>query len=205
MIQARHTAFYVRFFNFYSRLMIRSHFRRVRIIGNINADFMPVLMIGNHFSWWDGFFACYINQMILKKKFHIMMLEEQLRPRMFLNKAGAFSIRRGSRDALESLQYAAGLLSLPENLVVLYPQGEFESLYRYPVKFEKGIEKVSAMAGSSFEVVFYAALMDYFSYRKPSLSIYLKQVSHELSKSSVALEKAYNDFLNDCRSHQKPE
>jgi hypothetical protein len=51
------------------------------------------------------------------------MPEEQLATRMFLNKAGAFSIKPGSRSAIESLNYASSLLYEPENLVVVFPQG----------------------------------------------------------------------------------
>jgi 1-acyl-sn-glycerol-3-phosphate acyltransferase len=185
--------------------MIRSHFSRVRIISEIKASSNPVLMIGNHFSWWDGFIACYINREVFRKKLHIMMLEEQLRPRMFLNKAGAYSIKRGSRDALSSLNYTSNLLGQAENLVIIYPQGEFQSVYQYPVAFEKGIEFIAERIKREIQLVFYAALIDYFSERKPSLTIYLKQVPQSLAGSAPDLESAYNDFLKNCYSFQKPQ
>ena len=205
MIKARHKALYVKFFNFYSRWMIRWHFRKVRINGHVQNGSFPILMIGNHFSWWDGFIACYINEAVFRKKFHIMMLEEQLRPRMFLNRAGAYSIRRGSRDALETLKYTAGLLHDPGNLVVLYPQGELESIYGFPVKFEKGIEAIALKSATVYHLVFYSALLDYFSHRKPLLNIYLKEVPANVSLSVEALQSAYNDFLQECFAYQKPE
>jgi 1-acyl-sn-glycerol-3-phosphate acyltransferase len=205
MIPARHTSFHVRFFDFYSRWMIRSHFSRVRIISEIKASSNPVLMIGNHFSWWDGFIACYINREVFRKKLHIMMLEDQLKPRMFLNKAGAYSIKRGSRDALASLNYTSELLEKADSLVVMYPQGEFQSVYQYPVAFGKGIELVSKRTGREIQLVFYAALIDYFSERKPSLTIYLKEVPQSLAGTATGLESAYNDFLKNCYSRQKPQ
>lgn len=205
MIKAHHKAFYVRFFNFYSRWMLGLQFRKIQIIGNVNTGPAPLLMIGNHFSWWDGFIACYINRTVFGKKLHIMMLEEQLRARMFLNKAGAYSIRRGSRDAVETLRYTAGLLSEPGNLVVLYPQGEFESVYKFPVKFERGIEVIAAKVDSACRLVFYAALVDYFSKSKPFLNIYLKEAPFHQTGSVLTLEKAYNEFLKDCYTYQTPE
>ena len=185
--------------------MIHRKFRNVRIVPVLAATGKPILMIGNHFSWWDGFFACYLNQEIFHKKLHIMMLEEQLRPRMFLNKAGAYSIRKGSRDALESLKYTAGLMNDPGNLAVLYPQGEFESVYTFPVRFENGMEKIAGFAQNEFELVFYAALIDYFSYRKPTLTIYLEQANPADAGSARLLESAYNSFLAFCISKQRPE
>ena len=204
MIPARHVALYVHFFDFYSRWMVRRHFREVEFKGHVLSRHLPVLMIGNHFSWWDGFIAGLINQEIFRKKMHIMMLEEQLRRRMFLNKAGAYSIKKGSRDTLVSLKYTADLLGDLKNLVVLYPQGEFESAHQYPVTFEKGIEKISSFTENDFQLVFYAALTDYFSHRKPRLSIYLAEIPQSLSVSVTDLESAYNDFLRDCIDQQKP-
>jgi hypothetical protein len=185
--------------------MLHRHFRQVTVHSGIKPQSRPVLLIGNHFSWWDGFIACYINQVVLRKKLHIMMLEEQLESRLFLNKAGAYSIRKGSRDALVSLDYTTRLLTGPENLVVIYPQGEFESIYRFPVTFEKGIETVIRRASPGFRLMFYAALIDYFSHRKPKLSIYLAEYEGSPVNSSEDLQIAYNHFLQDCIARQKTE
>jgi len=204
MIPARHNAFYVSFFNYYSRWMIHSHFRKTKILNQVKAENLPVLMIGNHFSWWDGFIADYINQSVFRKRLHIMMLEEQLKPRMFLNKAGAYSIKKGSRDALTTLNYTAGLMEDAGNLAVVYPQGEFESIYRHPVTFDKGIEVIGRKLIHDIQLIFYAALTDYFSYRKPTLSIYLKEVPQSLASNVSALESSYNTFLKECHANQKP-
>ena len=140
-----------------------------------------------------------------KRRFHIMMLEEQLRPRMYLRRAGAYSVRRGTRDALVTLNYTVGLLEYPENMVVIYPQGKFQSVYQHPVTFEKGIEAIVIRIKKEVGVIFYAALVDYFSGRKPALTIYLKEVPFELASSSSRLASAYNVFLKECYHQQKPE
>jgi 1-acyl-sn-glycerol-3-phosphate acyltransferase len=166
---------------------------------------LPVLLIGNHFSWWDGFIANFLNTRVFRRKFHVMMLEEQLRSRMFLNKAGAYSIKKGSRSALESLKYTADLLKTGENLVVIYPQGEFQSVYIYPVTFRKGISAITSRLQAKVHVVFYAVLADYFSYSKPSLTKYLQEFTKDPMPDAEMLQSAYNLFLSDCISQQKPE
>lgn len=205
MIKARHRPFYTWFFRIYSDRMIRWHFRKVTIRGEFHDHGQPILLIGNHFSWWDGFVANLLNTRVFQRKFHIMMLEEQLRRRMFLNKAGAYSIRKGNRSVLESLQYTSQLLVKNENLVVIYPQGEFESAYQQPVKFENGLKNIASGVHNKFQLLFYVALVDYFSHRKPFLTIYLLEVPQELAMTTGGAESAYNAFLAECIMQQKPE
>lgn len=191
MIEARHVGFYVQFFNFFSRFMPGRYFAPILIEGNVATDDKPVLLIGNHFSWWDGFFALYINQKVFRKTFHVMMLEDQLKPRMFLNKAGAFSIQKGNRSVIESLVYTAKLLKVPDNLVLIFPQGEIQSAYTFPFRFEKGIERIFDLADTDFRTVFYACMIDYFSTKKPGLYFYLQEFVPKVH-SATELEDAYN-------------
>jgi 1-acyl-sn-glycerol-3-phosphate acyltransferase len=141
--------------------------------------------------------------MCLHKRFHIMMLEEQLENRMFLNKAGAFSIKRGSRSAVESVNYAAALLHDDENLVVFYPQGAIASVHRRPVRFEKGIERIIAGASDKLMILFYVALPDWYSGKKPGLTV--RVIDYGVSERSVTdLEETYNMFLDECITRQAP-
>lgn len=184
-------------------MMIRWHFRQVSIHGNFQDKGLPVLLIGNHFSWWDGFIANLLNIRIFHRKFHIMMLEEQLSARMFLNKAGAFSIKKGSRSVMESIQYTVELLGRKENLVVLYPQGEFESIYKIPVSFENGVSVIISGLKNEYQLIFYVALVDYFAHRKPSLRIYISEVPAGPALDKQMLESAYNEFLSACILQQR--
>ena len=203
IIKARHIPFFVRFFSFYSRTGLKRHFREVRIECSVNPEGRPVLLIGNHFSWWDGFIAYRINDLFLHKKFHIMMLEEQLETRLFLNKAGAFSIKRGSRTVVDTLKYTSGLLHDSGNMVVVYPQGIITSIHRHPVKFERGTERIIAGASDRLMILFYVALPDWFSEKKPGLTVRVVEYA-ATDKSAEALEEAYNRFLNECISKQLP-
>ena len=193
MIKANHKPFFVWFFKLYSKYMIKRHFHTVLWKSEVTRKNKPVLLIGNHFSWWDGFIANYINHKIFQKKFHVMMLEEQLQNRMFLNKAGAYSIRKNSRSAIEALNYTRELLEHTENLVTVYPQGKFYSVYKFPFAFETGMDSILKNTGSELQIVFYAALVDYFSHRKPVLTLGIKEYGGDSQIKNI--EQAYNDFF----------
>lgn len=203
IIKARHIPFFVRFFSFYARTGLKRHFNDVAFECSVNPEGRPVLLIGNHFSWWDGFIAYRLNDLFLHKRFHIMMLEEQLEKRLFLNKAGAYSIKRGSRSVIDSLNYTSGLLHETENMVVVYPQGTITSIHRRPVRFEKGTERIIAGASEKLIILFYAALPDWFSEKKPGL--YVRVIEYSARERSITdLEETYNMFLEECIAKQIP-
>lgn len=155
------------------------------------------------FQLVDGFIAYRLNDLFLHKKFHIMMLEEQLENRLFLNKAGAFSIKRGSRTVVETLSYTSGLLHDADNMVVVYPQGVITSIHRRPIRFERGTERVIAGASDKLMILFYVALPDWYSEKKPGL--YVRVIEYAARERSITdLEEAYNMFLDECISNQIP-
>jgi 1-acyl-sn-glycerol-3-phosphate acyltransferase len=202
IIKARHHWFYAPFFKWYSRRMPRKDFSHVELHHQVVDRGLPLLMIGNHVSWWDGFLAQYINLELFHRKIHIMMLEEQLKKRMFLNKTGAYSIRKGDRSALESLRYTAEILSDPRHLAVLFPQGSIHSLTDWPVKFEKGWYRIFKYLEHPIQVIIFITLFDFFSDRKPQLHLYLYDYPYE-GKSLEQMESDFNGYLQQSIDHQK--
>jgi 1-acyl-sn-glycerol-3-phosphate acyltransferase len=205
MIRARHRRFFVIFFMIYTKMMLWRHFHQVVTKADFKDRGLPLIMVGNHFSWWDGFIANFINNTILHRKFYIMMMEEQLASRMFLSKAGAYSINKSSRSMAESLIYSSELLKDRNNLVVLYPQGEFESLYQRPVHFERGISWIASKNVNPIQLIFYVALVDYFSNRKPTLTVYLREFPASIALDHLQLEAEFNRFLQECQELQKEQ
>jgi 1-acyl-sn-glycerol-3-phosphate acyltransferase len=202
IIKARHHWFYYPFFKGYSMLLPRLDFRKVVYHAEVEDSGLPVLMIGNHFSWWDGFLALQINQRLFGRRFHIMMLEEQLRARMFLNKSGAYSIRPGHRSMVETFAYTRELLSDPGNLVTMYPQGKLYSMHDQPFVFEKGWYRIVERLEQPVQMVLYFALVDYFSHRKPTLNIYV--YAHDPPYGGAdQVEAAFNDRFVDALAIQR--
>lgn len=204
MIKARQTPFFVRFFNWYSRRMIKTHFHEVRFHNKPEKTDSPLLVIANHFSWWDGFFIVYYNRLFFKKKFFVMMLEEQLKNRLFLNKAGAFSIKKNAPSAIDSLKYAGELISDPEHLLLMFPQGRIQSQHLCSFQFEKGIEIILRNSSLQPEILFVANITEYYSQKKPSLDVYFEKPDIS-SKNYEQIESLYNSFFSSCIKQQKPE
>lgn len=200
MIPARHHLLAIWFFDLYFRLKMKMHFRGISIEGDEPDPEKPALLLQNHFSWWDGYWSYYLSQHFFKKKFHVMMLEKQLRKRMFINRCGAFSVRPESHDVLQSVQYAARLLDDPQNLVCLYPQGEIQSQHVHPVRFKKGAFRIINQANTPVQVYFCVALVDYFSHSKPIVRFYLRHFEGETS--ATELETAYRIFQEQCINKQ---
>lgn len=220
MITARHNKLYARCFDMMMETLLHRSFRRIHIHDNITGDGKSVLCVANHFSWWDGFIARYANRKTVNKKVFVMMLEDQLAKRPFLRKVGAFSIRKNTPSALESIQYASDVLRDPNHWLLLFPQGRFQSQHRFPLTFEKGWFRIAEKAPENTQVVFMASLPDYFEQRRPTLHIYLENAEKFATDkpqdperaagkrgnpfpTPEAAEEAYNRFLQQAIDKQE--
>lgn len=173
MIPARRVALFSNWFAVYMRYRMRKAFNRLEVMPFTPKPGHSVLLLCNHFSWWDGLWGNYLAYWHLKRKLYIMMQEDHLQKRMLFNLFGGFSINRSSREMIKSLQYAAGLLNDPENLVVVFPQGELISNHTTEIKVEKGIERLIKNIKGPCQIVYNCALIDYFESLKPSVYFHL--------------------------------
>lgn len=197
MIKASPNRLYCWLFGNYFELILRRHFRKIIILSDYTPDDRPVLLIPNHFSWWDGFIAWHLNETIFRKKFHLMMLEAELGKRRFFSKLGAFSIQPGRKQIIESLDYAAEILSKPGNLLVLYPQGKLYSQHSPEIQFLQGIDRIIAKSDKP-AIIMAVALTEYYTHKRPSLVIHLKEFESAEKFNLAQLQEAYNLMLNNC-------
>jgi 1-acyl-sn-glycerol-3-phosphate acyltransferase len=173
MIPARRIKLFSNWFAIYMRYRMRRAFNRLVVTPFTPKPGHSVLLLCNHFSWWDGLWGNYLAYWHLDRHLYIMMQEDHLQKRMLLNLFGGFSINRSSREMIKSLQYAAGLLNNPENLVVVFPQGELISNHTTEIKVEKGIERLIKNIKGPCQIVYNCALIDYFESLKPSVFFHL--------------------------------
>lgn len=197
ILKATHNPFLYGFFKLYTRLRLRGAFRNIFIEGDVTDKGLPVLVIANHFSWWDGFWVMHMNRKLFGRKFYYMMLEEELRKNIFLNRIGGYSVKRGSRSIIESLRYTIDLLKDRENLVLLFPQGKIESGHVSRFTFEKGVQRVADEVKGHSQILFVVNLVEYYSRAKPSLYMYISE-----TPGGHDLESAYNDYYTETlRKH----
>lgn len=176
-------------------------FQSFSLKGEVKQNNLPVLLICNHVSWWDGIWALHVNNQIFNRKYHFMMLEEQLRKNRHLNYTGGYSVKKNSRSVVESLHYTAELLQNPDNLVLVFPQGHLQSIYNNKFIFEKGTGKILNRLSNKIQVVMLVNLIEYFENPKPRLYAYLSE--YEGDNSTDDLQKSYNNFYNSCIDRHK--
>jgi 1-acyl-sn-glycerol-3-phosphate acyltransferase len=200
ILKARHHVFIYPFFMRYAVYITKRYFRKVNVLGDIKDTGLPILLIANHISWWDGFWIAYLNETRFHCKFHFMMLEEQLHKYWFFNHAGGFSVRKGSRTVVETLHYTSELLKNRGNLVLVFPQGEIQSMHNQHFVFEKGIDRV-LQNKYDVQVIMVASMVDYLSQKKPSLTMYLEEYNNTVS-GHHSIETSYNAFYKECVTRQ---
>lgn len=202
ILKAKHNFLIYPFFQWYALWLIKRKFSKANIIGSFNDKNLPVLLISNHISWWDGFWAMYLNLKILKRKYHFMMLEEQLRKYWFFNYTGGFSVNKKAKSVIETLNYTSELLSDANNMVLVFPQGEIQSLHLQTFQFEKGINHILRGKEERIQILFLANLVDYFSTPKPNINIYIQEYQG-LPINVESIENGYNEFYKQSVEHQK--
>lgn len=195
IIKAKHNILIYNFFKLYSLRKITTNFENIYISGKYNETQKPLLIISNHISWWDGFWIMYLNLKLLHRKFHFMMLEQQLQKHWYFQYSGGFSINKNSKSIIETLSYTVELLEDNNNLVLIFPQGKINSIYQNNIIFEKGIERI-LLKTNNIQVLNVANFIDFFSKPKPSLYIYIEEFIHK--QNNYSIEKYYNHFYNKC-------
>ena len=201
ILKAKHNFLIYPFFKRYSVWIMKRHFGVIRVMGEFHERGLPVLVICNHISWWDGFWVMYLNVKVFKHKFHFMMLEEQLRKFRFFNYTGGYSVNKRSKSIIETLNYTTELLSDAANLVLIFPQGEIASMHQQSIQFEKGIERILKNS-DHYQLIFQVNLVDYFSTQKPGIYLYIQDFSAEV-KDMTSVQEKYNEFYKQCVDNQK--
>jgi 1-acyl-sn-glycerol-3-phosphate acyltransferase len=180
----------------------------IRNFKEINFNAIPidknksVLLIANHFSAWDTVVLFWINRKLLKKKFHVMMLETTAIKEPFLKYAGGFSINKTSKDMIHSLDFAAKLLADPDNLVLIFPQGKIYSNMVSEVVFEKGIMQVLKKSAGKFQLIFAATFIENFDNFKPVANTHLKADIGSNFNTILDLQETYQQHYTQSRKKQ---
>ena len=106
---------------------------------------MPIIFCATHSGWWDGHMAFILDRQVFHRNPLVMMEERQLARYAFFTWIGAFGIRREEpRAALQSLQYAAELLSTrPNSTLWMFPQGQMAQPDARPLQVFGGAANIA--------------------------------------------------------------
>jgi 1-acyl-sn-glycerol-3-phosphate acyltransferase len=191
------------FFHHYILWITGRNFHEVKFDEIAVADDKAVLLLANHFSWWDGFLMYYLNHKLFGKRFHVMIIEDTIRQVSFFKYLGAFSVNKNSRDVLQSLDYAAKLLEDPQNLVLIFPQGKLYSNFVDRVHFEKGVWRIMEQAQHNFRLLFSATFIQHLKHKKPVATVYLKDEDEDQAYKNIdELAKAYQQHYDSAKQSE---
>ena len=200
MVHNKKNIFFNRIIHYYVKWAVGRHFYEM-LFNVIEVDkSKSILLIANHFSFWDGLILYCLNEKLLKKKYHVMVEKETVHKLDYLKFVGAFSITKKSKDIIESLNYAAELLNDPQNLVLIFPQGKLFSNYVEDVHFDKGVLRIMQKATGKFQLIFSSTFIQYFKHKKPTATVYLKSEAENFTdKTIVELKETYQQHYSSSK------
>jgi ribosomal protein L29 len=173
MIEARHAAWADRIFDPYVTWLFRRHFEAIHLLGQRpkTDPALPLLLLPNHSSWWDGFFVYLLNKKIFARRPYLLMLEEQLSRYRFFARLGVFSINPNSTSSVRSsLRRAATILrepSSPRRLLCIFPQGELWPWAKRPLGYKRGAELIMRAYGGKLNILPLAIKIEFLNDQRP--------------------------------------
>ncbi len=201
MITARHQHLQQLFFRWYFRRLFKRQFSHFEGVLAETDPQKSVCWISNHSSWWDGVWPLLLNEKHEKRPFYVLMLEKELKKRPFLRALGSFSIAPGERSMAETGQYLASLLRQPENLVLLYPQGQLESMAETDIRFAPGMLRYACRENEHIQWLMSAFLVDYGASPKPTVFHYHQLKCYAGEVDAAVIERDYQHFYNSARQN----
>jgi 1-acyl-sn-glycerol-3-phosphate acyltransferase len=160
MIEARHISWAEWIFIPYINRLLRHNFFSMHLLGEmprLDAS-VPVLLLPNHNTWWDGFFVHLLNKKLFHRKVYLMMLNSQLSKFPFFSKVGAFGIDPDKyRGVRASVMYSVNVLKQHSNkypvLLCMFPQGELKPWHTHPLDYKKGYRTIAKTYAGKLSII----------------------------------------------------
>jgi 1-acyl-sn-glycerol-3-phosphate acyltransferase len=138
-------------FSIYLRWYLRRHFHAVRVanVGRISPQAFPLILFGNHASWWDPLIAMLLGQTILPDRDHYAPMDAiALEHYGIFRPMGFFPVdNRTARGAAQLLRAGEKIFSRPGSVLWMTPESQFQDVRKRPVVFRSGIGAVISRMG----------------------------------------------------------
>jgi 1-acyl-sn-glycerol-3-phosphate acyltransferase len=140
------------FFSHYLRWYIGRHFHAIRLAngGRFPCESGPLIVYANHASWWDPLACIVVSRYFLPTGSHYGAMDAAaLKHYGFLRRLGLFPLESGTRrGAVQFLRTAKEILSKPNSVLWVTPEGRFTDMRIRPAVFRPGLAAVVARLGS---------------------------------------------------------
>ena len=160
----------------YQRGFASIHFDLKNAIGQLSPE-IPVILVPNHISWWDGFFCFEVqNRLRPGSGIYSLMLESELKKFPILRKIGCFGIEPGHPASVRRafLQFRDLVAKNPYRTLTFFPQGKISPLRQRPLGFHRGIEILAKITGR-VQYVPLGLHIEPLNHEKPTAFIYAGQ------------------------------
>jgi len=161
------------------------------------------ILMCNHFSFSDGFYAFFLCNKVLwgkdkMRRMYIMSLKKQMEKVWWLRYVGSFSIEPRKRSMKESFEYAAEVLSEPGNLLLYYPQGNLESNHISHIHFEHGLSQIVPMIKGKCQLIWCSNIIEFFEGIKPVVQFNMLDCGTNDDFDLDAVQKKVNEHHLAC-------
>lgn len=202
MIEAENKRWARLIFNPYIDYLLKKNFGHFYLLNEFpRIDKLAGLIIApNHFSWWDGFISDYLSRNLIKRKIHVMMLEDQLKRYWFFKKVGAYSINPANPVSMaRTIKYSRKIAASPDNLVVLFPQGEIQSLNEKSVSIKEGLKLLLETDIPDIYILPLAVKVEYGENKNPDIIAKFGKLI-EAREIKTDFELFTEEFLNNIEN-----
>ncbi|AMV39152.1 lysophospholipid acyltransferase family protein [Planctomyces sp. SH-PL62] len=143
----RRSPWFFRGFRKYARRFIARNFHALRV--DREGPFSepppgPVVVVMNHSSWWDPMTALVLSESFGASRAHYAPMDEGgVRQYPILERIGLFGIElESARGGIAFLRRCSAILSRPESVLWITPQGRFVDVRDRPVRFKEGLGRL---------------------------------------------------------------
>ena len=178
----------LRFFRLIVRRYFRRHFRDVlaQHPERLTAVQGPLIVYGNHSSWWDPMLIVLLAEHLLPQRKHYAPIDANaLKQYPILRKLGIFPVEMSSpRGAAQFLRTAEAILR-SDGVLWLTPQGRFADLREFPLAFKPGLAAL-ALRLPDVPLVPLAVEYTFWDERLPETLLHAGQPLHLDPRQSTA-------------------
>jgi 1-acyl-sn-glycerol-3-phosphate acyltransferase len=139
-------------FSHYLDWYIGRHFHALRLAnpGRFPTTNTPLIIFANHASWWDPLACIVMSRHLLPEASHYGPIDTAaLTYYGFLRKLGLFPVENGTpRGAAQFLRAAHQILSTPNSVLWVTPEGRFTDMRTRPAVFRPGLAALVARLGA---------------------------------------------------------
>lgn len=197
-------------FHTFLKPFLRRHFHTIAVereslaaLGDLTAG--PLIIYGNHPSWWDPLIAHFLNRNCFhQRQFYAPIDAAALAQYQVFRKLGFYGIDlSGNRGAAEFLKTSLSILSAPETSLWVTPEGKFTDSRNYDSPLMPGLAHLCMRMPEDGRVIPMALEYVFWEERLPECFIRFGAPIHG-SEDSAADKQTWNPLLESgLRENQR--